>query len=91
MGMPHHNTAQEMCVYKFHFPDGRTEELAANVIAEAVYAQRDAGSNQYVLLDSIVNYHKDPSAAMTCNKQVLVIDGKKFVKCYTKGWKLCYK
>ena len=43
-------------VYEVWFPDRRPEELAANVNAEAIYAQCDADGNQYVLLDSIVDY-----------------------------------
>eukprot|EP00804_Cyclotella_cryptica_P009986 CCRYP_015410-RA/>CCRYP_015410-RA protein AED:0.07 eAED:-0.02 QI:0/0/0/0.66/0.5/0.66/3/0/553 len=75
--------------YHSWFPDGRTEELAANVIAEAVYAQCDADSNQYVLLDAIVDYRKDPSVAVAWKDQVSVVDGKKTVKRSTKGWELC--
>jgi hypothetical protein len=75
-------------VYEVRFPDGRTEELAVNVIAEAVYAQCDANKNQYVLLDAIVDYRKDPSMAVAWNDQVTVIDGKKIVKRSTRGWEL---
>ena len=46
------------------------------MIAETVYAQCDANGNQYVLLDVIMDYHKDPSMAAALNNQVLVIDGK---------------
>ena len=56
MGLAHQNPALDIHVYEVHFPDRRTEELAANVIAEAIYAQGDANRNQYVLLDDIVNY-----------------------------------
>eukprot|EP00804_Cyclotella_cryptica_P012752 CCRYP_019201-RA/>CCRYP_019201-RA protein AED:0.73 eAED:1.00 QI:0/-1/0/1/-1/1/1/0/78 len=69
--------------------DGRTEELAANVIAEAVYAQCDADGNQYVLLDAIVDYRRIHPAAR--NDQVSVADGKKIVKRSTRGWELCLK
>jgi hypothetical protein len=41
MGSAHWNPALDTRVYEVRFPDGRTEELAANVIAEAVYAQCD--------------------------------------------------
>ena len=36
MGTTHHNPALDSWVYEVLFPDGRTEELAANVIPEAV-------------------------------------------------------
>eukprot|EP00804_Cyclotella_cryptica_P005993 CCRYP_000238-RA/>CCRYP_000238-RA protein AED:0.33 eAED:0.32 QI:0/0/0/1/0.66/0.5/4/0/340 len=47
----HHNPALDTHVYEVWFPERRTEELAANVIAKAVYAQCDADRNQYFLLD----------------------------------------
>ena len=63
MGTAHHNPALDSLIYEVRFPDGRTEELAANVIAEAIYVQCDANRNQYVLLDAIMDYRKDPSMA----------------------------
>ena len=65
VGSVHANSALDTCIYKVHFPDGGMEELAANVIAEAVYAQCDANSNQYVLLDTIMDYRKNPSVAVS--------------------------
>ena len=38
------------------FEDGTTSELAANVIAQSMYAQCDPDGNTYVLFDSIVNH-----------------------------------
>ena len=89
MGTTHHNPALDTHVYEVRFPDGRTEELAANVIAEAVYAQCDADRNQYVLLDAIVDYRKDPSVAVARDAQLTVVDGKKIIKRSTRGWELC--
>eukprot|EP00804_Cyclotella_cryptica_P004599 CCRYP_006925-RA/>CCRYP_006925-RA protein AED:0.38 eAED:0.38 QI:0/0/0/1/1/1/2/0/264 len=89
VGTAHANPALDTRIYEVRFPDGRTEELAANVIAEAVYAQCDADGNQYVLLDAIVDYRKDPSMAVAWNDQVSVVDGKKIVKRSTRGWELC--
>eukprot|EP00804_Cyclotella_cryptica_P017310 CCRYP_020331-RA/>CCRYP_020331-RA protein AED:0.23 eAED:0.25 QI:0/-1/0/1/-1/1/1/0/484 len=89
VGTAHANPALDTRIYEVRFSDGRTEELAANVIAEAVYAQCDADGNQYVLLDAIVDYRKDPSVAVARNDQVSVVDGKKIVKRSTRGWELC--
>eukprot|EP00804_Cyclotella_cryptica_P013817 CCRYP_019427-RA/>CCRYP_019427-RA protein AED:0.38 eAED:0.39 QI:0/0/0/1/0/0/3/0/267 len=74
-------------IYEVRFPDGRTEELAANVIAEAVYAQCDADGNQYVLLDAIVDYRKDPSVAVA--RTTRFRSSMKIVKRSTRGWELC--
>jgi hypothetical protein len=42
-----------------------------------------------VLRDAIVDNCKDPSMAVAWGAQVTVADGKKIVKCSTRGWKLC--
>jgi hypothetical protein len=56
VGTAHKQPAMDTRVYEVHFPDGHTKELAANVIAEALYAQCDPDGNQYVMLDAIVDY-----------------------------------
>ncbi len=42
--------------------DGQTTELAANVIAQNMFAQCDSEGNQYLLLAGIVDHRKDTSA-----------------------------
>ena len=42
--------------YIVEFADGDEAELAANVIATNIYAQCDPNGNQYVLLDSIIDF-----------------------------------
>jgi hypothetical protein len=88
VGSAHRNPALDTRVYEVRFPDEITEEWAANVIAEAVYAQCDADGNQYILLDAIVDYRKDPSVAVARTDQVSVVDDKKIVKRSTRGWEL---
>jgi hypothetical protein len=53
IGDAHHNPVLDTRVYEVQFPDGRTEEVAANVIAQALYSQCDPDGNELVLLDSI--------------------------------------
>jgi len=91
VGSAHANPALDTRMYEVYFSDGRMEESAANVITEAVYAQCDTNGNQYVLLDAIMDYRKDPSMAVTRDAQVTIVDGKKIVKCFTHGWELCCK
>ena len=38
------------------FDDGGMTELNANLIAQSMYTQCDPDGNQYVLLDSIIDY-----------------------------------
>jgi hypothetical protein len=80
IGTAHHNPTLDSRIYEVPFPDGRTEELAANVIAEAIYAQCDADGYQYVLLVAIVDYQKDPSVAVARDAQVMIVNGRKIVK-----------
>ena len=54
-----------------------------------MYAQCDPDGNQYVLLDAIVDYRRDPDVAVHRNDQVKIINGKKVVSCSTRGWELC--
>ncbi|KAL7475056.1 LOW QUALITY PROTEIN: hypothetical protein ACHAW6_000990 [Cyclotella cf. meneghiniana] len=89
VGHLHKQPAMDTCVYKVHFPVGHTEELAANVIAELLYAHCDSDGNQYVILDAIMEYQKNPDVAVTCNNQVKVVDGKKVVTRSTRNWELC--
>ncbi|KAL7465994.1 hypothetical protein ACHAW6_000395 [Cyclotella cf. meneghiniana] len=63
-------------VYEVRFPDGRTKELAANTIAEALYAQCNPDGNQYILLDAIVDYQRDPNVAIRRNNQELCCEWK---------------
>ncbi|KAL7475810.1 LOW QUALITY PROTEIN: hypothetical protein ACHAW6_001710, partial [Cyclotella cf. meneghiniana] len=74
-------------VNEVHFPDGRTKELAANTIAKALYAQCDPDENQYVMLDAIVDFRKDPDVAIsqTIRSRSLI----KVVSHSTCHWELC--
>jgi hypothetical protein len=75
-------------VYEVLFPDGRTEEVAANVIDQALYSQCDPDDKEFVLLDSIVDWRKDDSA-VELKDQDRIVNGKKVIKRSTKGWELC--
>ena len=85
----HKQPVIDTCIYEVHFQDGRTKELAANTIAEVLYAQCDPDKNQYVMLDAIVVYRKNPDVAISWNNQVKIINSKKVVSFSTRGWELC--
>ena len=89
VGTAHKQPAMETCVYEVHFLGGHTKELATNTIAEALYAQSDPDGNQYVMLDAIVDFRKNPNVAISPNDQVKIVNGKKVVSCSTCGWELC--
>ena len=89
VGTAHNQTALDTWVCKVRFLNTQSKELATNVIAEALYAQCDGDGNEYVLLDSIVDYQCNADVAVSCTNQVTVVDGKKMVARSTRGWELC--
>ena len=74
--------------YEVEFPDGRTTEFSANVIAEHMFTQCDPAGNQYLLLDSIIDYEIDDTA-VTDRDQYVYVNGCKHHQKTTCGVKLC--
>ncbi|KAL7489060.1 LOW QUALITY PROTEIN: hypothetical protein ACHAW6_014650 [Cyclotella cf. meneghiniana] len=74
IGTAHKQPALDTCVY----------ELAVNVIAETLYAQCETDGNEYVLLDSAVNYQCNIDVAVPRHDQVKVMDDKQVVTHSTK-------
>ena len=58
MGRAHTNPILNTRMYQVEFLGGDVTELTTNVIAESLHAQCDA-DNEYLLLDVLVDYHKD--------------------------------
>ena len=75
--------------YVVEFEDGTDAELAANVIAQSMYAQCDPEGNKYVLLDSITDYRRGPTALSHADQKVTRANGRTFMRRSTAGWKLC--
>ena len=46
-------------MYQVAFAGGKVAELTANVIAESIYAQCHTDENEYLLLDVLIDFHKD--------------------------------
>jgi hypothetical protein len=62
LGKAHSNPILDTRTYEVEFADVQKTELAANVIAENIFAQqRDSEGNQYLLLAGIVDHRKDNS------------------------------
>ncbi len=75
--------------YVITFDDGDMTELTANLIAESMYVQCDPDGNQYVLLDSIIDYRCLDTAAKLSDQTVVRNSGRTFKQCNTIGWQLC--
>ena len=62
VGRANTNPILDTRMYNIEYSDGQTAEVAANVIAQNMYAMCDTEGNQYLLLDGIVGHRKDDSA-----------------------------
>jgi hypothetical protein len=74
--------------YEIEFPDGRSDEYTANVIAENMYSQCDIEGRQYNLMEGIVDHKTDGHAVEPSYMYIKNVKNKK-VRKTTKGWNLC--
>ena len=75
--------------YVVEFEDGEQAELAANTIAQIMYAQCDPDGNHYVMFDSIVYFRRSTTELCYADQKVLKADGRSFMRRNTAGWHLC--
>ena len=54
IGRSNQNPILDTCLYEVEFPGGEITELAANMIAEPMYAQHDVDGNEYLLLEAFI-------------------------------------
>ena len=74
IGRSNQNPILDTCHQKVGFPGGETIELAANIIAELMYAQCDINGNEYLLLEAFIDRRKN-SSALSVEDQKVVIRG----------------
>jgi hypothetical protein len=74
--------------YNIEFPDGRSEEYTANVIAKNIYAQCDEEGNQFLMLQDIVG-HKTYGDAVERDDMYIKVGSNRQIRKTTKGWYLC--
>jgi hypothetical protein len=75
--------------YEIEFSDGRSDEYAANVIAEnMMYAKCDIESRQYNLMKGIVD-HKTDGHVVEPSDMYIKHGINRQVRKTTKGWNLC--
>ena len=73
-------------VYDVMFPDGTTQQYAANIIAEHMYSQVDEDGHRQLMIESIINHRKDQTAIPLDEAFTFSANGKKSRKKTTKGW-----
>ena len=85
------NAAVDSRMYNVEFADGEVTELTANIIATTMIANCDEEGNEYLLLDSIVDFRRDDAKALSIKDQKAVRNDRVYMKKSTKGWELCCK
>jgi hypothetical protein len=89
VGHANDNPILDTRLYIVKFDDVDQTELTANMIAESLYLQCDPNSNQYVLLEKIVDHQRLPTAMKLSDQKNVRANGKTYLKCSTIGWQLC--
>ena len=87
MDRAHKNTKLDTRINQVEFAGGEVTELTANVIAESRYTQCDEAGNEYLLLDALVDYHKD-NDAISLTDQETSIWGRPITHKATAGWQI---
>lgn len=87
-GKANSNPILDTRTYDVEFPDGQRAEVAANIIAQNMYAQCDVEGNQYLLLAGITDHRKTEAAVARADMWVTLGSNKQMQKT-TKGWQLC--
>jgi hypothetical protein len=90
VGRANSNPILDTRVYEVESPHGSAHDYAANILAEALYAQVDVDGNCFLLLKEIIDHKKD---ATTLTKSQTAIRNERGSqnptrKLTTKGWSL---
>jgi len=91
IGTAHDNPIMDSRVYEVEFPDGHKAALAANAIAENLFAQVDGEGNRHVLFDKIVANRTNGKELKEQDAFVHTSRGTKRRKESTIGWEILVK
>lgn len=89
VGRANDNPILDTRIYEVEFDDGEVTELAANVIAETMWAQCDPDGNQYVLLKYLVDHRKNDNALSLSDQDCVDRNGRAYKRRSTAGWQIC--
>ena len=87
VGVRHSNPMLDTRMYDVTYPDGSTDSIAANLIAENLYSQVDAEGRSFAILEEIIDYRKTDEALTKANAYG-EHKGRRYRKRTTVGWEL---
>ena len=82
----YYNPLRDRSRYEVQFPDGTTDEVEANVIAESMVAECDPEGRQYQIFSEISDHRKDDTALNVAEGSYITRAGNPIPKKTTKGW-----
>ena len=88
LGLRHLNPILDSCLYEIEFPDGSTDVVAANLIAENLYSQIDNEGHSHTIMKEIVDHQKSVWAVPKKDGYHVSHSGFKTPKYTTAGWEL---
>ena len=88
IGKRHANPLLDTRLYDVEFPDGSTEAIAANLIAENMLSQVDDEGRSYSVLSEIVDHRTNGHALSKDDGFVVDRQGKRHPRTTTRGWEL---
>jgi hypothetical protein len=88
IGKANKNPILDTRMYEVEYPDGHKASLAANAIAENMFAQVDDEGNRHVLFEEIVDHRTDGSEVKQQDAFITTRNGNKRRRETTKGWEI---
>ena len=77
------NLTLDTRIFQVEFAGGKVTELTTKVFAKSIQ-----NSNEYLLLDVLVDYHKDNKAISLTDQQPST-HGRPVIHKTTEGWQIC--
>jgi hypothetical protein len=88
VGVAHSNPILDTREYKVSFPNRSTNCYAANIIAESLHSQVDAGGREFILMKEIVDHRSDGLPVPVNDSYYMDPNGRTSRQMTTMGWKL---
>ena len=88
IGRPSNNPMMDSRQYEIEFVDGKTDVVAANIIAENLLAQIDEEGRRKALIQDIEDHRSLPSAILKDQGTYFTPTGNERMKRTTRGWEL---
>jgi hypothetical protein len=87
-GTRHPNPILDSRQYEVEFPDGSTDVVAANLIAENLFSQVDEEGRSYQVIQDITDHRTTAKAVTLKDAYVTSKNGNKAPRVTTAGWEL---